>query len=59
MARPFDLIKNVIDMKELWKLHVRIEDLWFIFTKVKEKHLEMLMLDKEVLLYTYKIVTPI
>lgn len=59
MTRPLDLIKDVTEVKELWKLHIRIVDFWYVFNRVKEEHLEMLLLDKEVLMYTYTIVTPI
>lgn len=59
MTRPLDLIKDVTEVKELWKLHIRIVDFWYVFNRVKKEHLEMLLLDKEILIYTYTIVTPI
>ncbi|MCI21340.1 DUF223 domain protein, partial [Trifolium medium] len=47
MARSIDSIKDITDLKELWKLAVRIEDLWSVFSKSKEEHLEFILLDKQ------------
>jgi hypothetical protein len=48
MARSIDSIKDITDLKELWKLAVRVEDLclWYGFSKSKEEHLEFILLDK-------------
>lgn len=59
MAKLVGLIKDVTHMKEMWKLQVRIEDMWSVYSKVNEKHLEILMLDREVQLNTHTIVTSV
>jgi hypothetical protein len=47
MSRGFDVVGNVNDSKELWKLAVRIEDIWTVNNRGKE-HIEFLILDKQV-----------
>ncbi|KAK2452113.1 hypothetical protein QL285_011107 [Trifolium repens] len=46
MSRGFDAVKDINDSKELWKLAVRVEDLWTVTHRGKE-HLEFLILDKQ------------
>jgi hypothetical protein len=48
MSRSFDSIKDINDEKELWKLAVRIEDIWKTGVG-KLEHLEFLILDKQVI----------
>jgi hypothetical protein len=48
MSRGFDAVNDINDSKELWKLAVRVEDLWTVTHRGKE-HLEFLILDKQVL----------
>jgi hypothetical protein len=47
MSRALDTIKSVNDSKELWKLGVRLEDIWTVTNQGKE-HLEFIILDKQV-----------
>ncbi|KAK2381460.1 hypothetical protein QL285_069055 [Trifolium repens] len=46
MSRGFDAVNDINDSKELWKLAVRVEDLWTVTHRGKE-HLEFLILDKQ------------
>ncbi|WJX78859.1 hypothetical protein P8452_62041 [Trifolium repens] len=46
MSREVDLIKDVGDGQELWKLAVRVEDLWKSGIG-KNEHIEFLILDKQ------------
>ncbi|XP_058739254.1 uncharacterized protein LOC131611176 isoform X2 [Vicia villosa] len=46
MARPFELVKDINDTKELWKIAVRVHHKWTVVNKNKE-HFEMLLCDKE------------
>jgi hypothetical protein len=48
MSRSLDSIKDINDGKELWKLAVRIEDIWKTGVGQLE-HSEFLILDKQVL----------
>jgi hypothetical protein len=47
MSRDFDNIKDINDGKEIWKLAVRLEDLWKSGIG-KNEHMEFLNLDKQV-----------
>jgi hypothetical protein len=51
MARALDFIKDINDGKELWKLAVRLEDIWKTGIG-KGEHLEFLILDKQVHIYS-------
>ncbi|KAK2416934.1 hypothetical protein QL285_039285 [Trifolium repens] len=46
MSREVDFIKDVDDGQELWKLAVRVEDLWKSGVG-KNEHIEFLILDKQ------------
>ncbi|GAU20371.1 hypothetical protein TSUD_11890 [Trifolium subterraneum] len=46
MSRVVDDVKSVNDSKELWKLAVRLEDIWTV-TNGGQEHLEFLILDKQ------------
>ncbi|CAL5212474.1 unnamed protein product [Lathyrus oleraceus] len=45
MARPIEDIKNINDFKNLWKIVVRIKDLWFVTTMANKEHLEIFVID--------------
>jgi hypothetical protein len=47
MSREVDFIKDVDDGQELWKLAVRVEDLWKSGIG-KNEHIEFVILDKQV-----------
>jgi hypothetical protein len=47
MSRAIDFIKDINDEKELWKLAVRLEDVWKTGIG-RGEHLEFLILDKQV-----------
>lgn len=47
MTRPFELVKDINDSKELWKIVVRIHHKWIVVSKNKE-HFQMIVVDKEV-----------
>ncbi|WJX89344.1 hypothetical protein P8452_71351 [Trifolium repens] len=51
MARALDFIKDINDGKELWKFAVRLEDIWKTGIG-KGEHLEFLILDKQVHIYS-------
>ncbi|XP_058753022.1 uncharacterized protein LOC131626208 [Vicia villosa] len=46
MARPFELVKNINDTKELWKVVVLIHHKWTVLNKNKE-HFELVVVDKD------------
>ncbi|XP_058775346.1 uncharacterized protein LOC131649610 [Vicia villosa] len=46
MARPFELVKNINDTKELWKVAVLIHHKWTVLNKNKE-HFELVVVDKD------------
>jgi hypothetical protein len=47
MLTALDDVKSVNDSNELWKLAVRLEDIWTV-TYTGIQHLEFLILDKQV-----------
>jgi len=47
MSRVLDDVKFFNDSKELWKLAVRLEDIWTV-TNAGKEHPEFLILDKQV-----------
>ncbi|CAL5202543.1 unnamed protein product [Lathyrus oleraceus] len=47
MARLVEDIKNINDSKNLWKIVVRIKDLWSITTMAKKKYLEIVVIDSK------------
>ncbi|KAL6508619.1 hypothetical protein OROGR_023330 [Orobanche gracilis] len=47
ISRPFDMIKDLNDSKHLWKIVVRIADLWYIQMPPKPDHLEMILMDSK------------
>ncbi|XP_058744322.1 uncharacterized protein LOC131616890 [Vicia villosa] len=46
MARPFELVKNINNTKELWKVDVLIHHKWTVLNKNKE-HFELVVVDKD------------
>ncbi|KAF1876975.1 hypothetical protein Lal_00012449, partial [Lupinus albus] len=48
LSRPFDFIKDVNDSKHLWKVVVRITQLWYVQVPPKPCHLEMILMDSKV-----------
>lgn len=49
VARPFDDIKDIDDSKDIWTLPVRIVDVWPVISKFKSEHIEMVIMDAQVL----------
>lgn len=49
--RPLEFIADINDKKDFWKLAVRVKDKWTAVKDGKE-HLEMVIVDAKVLLYT-------
>ncbi|XP_050920163.1 uncharacterized protein LOC127137785 [Lathyrus oleraceus] len=47
MVRPFDMINNINDRKELWKIGVKVHHKWKVSSTSKE-HFEMAVIDKHV-----------
>ncbi|CAL5186037.1 unnamed protein product [Lathyrus oleraceus] len=47
MTRPVEDIKNINDYKDLWKIVVRIKDLWSITTMANKDHLKMVVIDSK------------
>lgn len=47
MARPFQKIKNLNDSKSLWKIAVRVVDMWTVANSKNKQHIEMVLCDKE------------
>ncbi|KAF1892386.1 hypothetical protein Lal_00010851 [Lupinus albus] len=47
LSWPFDFIKDVNDSKHLWKIAVRITQLWYVQIPPKSGHLEMILMDSK------------
>ncbi|KAE9617641.1 hypothetical protein Lalb_Chr03g0037511 [Lupinus albus] len=47
LSWPFDFIKDVNDSKHLWKIAVRITQLWYVQIPSKTSHLEMILMDSK------------
>ncbi|KAK2409928.1 hypothetical protein P8452_71198 [Trifolium repens] len=45
LTRPFDEIRNVNVGREVWKLPVRIVNIWYVRDYLKHKHIEMVLMD--------------
>ncbi|WJX29655.1 hypothetical protein P8452_18271 [Trifolium repens] len=45
LTRPFDEIRNIKVGREVWKLPVRIVNLWYAKDYLKHKHIEMVLMD--------------
>jgi hypothetical protein len=48
LTRPFDEIRDIKVGKEVWKLPVRIVNLWYAKDYLKHKHIEMVLMDSNV-----------
>jgi hypothetical protein len=48
LTRPFDEIRNVNVGREVWKLPVRIVNIWYVRDYLKHKHIEMVLMDSNV-----------
>ncbi|KAF1881976.1 hypothetical protein Lal_00038620 [Lupinus albus] len=47
LSRPFNFIKDVNDSKHIWKIVVRITQLWYVQIPPKPGHLEMILMDSK------------
>ncbi|CAL0303320.1 unnamed protein product [Lupinus luteus] len=47
MARPFELISDLNDSKHLWKIAVRIIDIWYVQLPPKPGHLQMILMNSK------------
>ncbi|KAE9617964.1 hypothetical protein Lalb_Chr03g0041121 [Lupinus albus] len=47
LSRPFDFIKDLNDSKHLWKIAVRITQIWYVQIPSKPGHLEMILMDSK------------
>ncbi|KAK2411276.1 hypothetical protein QL285_046569 [Trifolium repens] len=45
LTRPFDEIRNINIGREVWKLPVRIVNIWYVRDYLKHKHIEMILMD--------------
>jgi len=43
MARSLEQIKNLSDLKSLWKIGVRVVDLWIVSNSKNKQHIEMVL----------------
>jgi len=48
VQRGYDKISDMNDSKDVWKLAVRIVDLWTVISKYRQESMEMIIVDKEV-----------
>ncbi|XP_019427045.1 PREDICTED: uncharacterized protein LOC109335358 [Lupinus angustifolius] len=42
---PFELVRDLNDLKHLWKIVVRITEIWYVQLPPKPGHLEMILMD--------------
>ncbi|KAF1858756.1 hypothetical protein Lal_00044789 [Lupinus albus] len=47
LSWPFDFIKDLNDSKHLWKIAVRITQIWYVQIPPKPGHLEMILMDSK------------
>jgi len=50
MTKKFDMIKDIDGKREILKIVVRITNLWFVQSVDKKRHLEMTVMDAQVML---------
>jgi hypothetical protein len=51
--RPFEKIKDINDSKSLWRIAVRVKDLWIVrHGKSLNQHIEMVASDELVIQYS-------
>jgi hypothetical protein len=48
LTRPFDEIRNINIGREIWKLPVRIINIWYVRDYLKHRHIEMVLMDSNV-----------
>jgi hypothetical protein len=48
LTRPFDEIRNINIGREIWKLPVRIVNIWYVRDYLKHRHIEMVLMDSNV-----------
>ncbi|XP_019436907.1 PREDICTED: uncharacterized protein LOC109343176 [Lupinus angustifolius] len=44
-SRHFELIRDLNDSKHMWKITVRITEIWYVQLPPKPGHLEMILMD--------------
>lgn len=47
MARPFEKIDDINQMKELWKVAIKVHHKWIVISNNKE-HIELIFVDADV-----------
>ncbi|KAE9607651.1 putative nucleic acid-binding protein [Lupinus albus] len=47
ISRPFDMIMDLNDTKHLWKIVVRITEIWYVQIPPKPGHVEMVLMDSK------------
>ncbi|XP_058747028.1 uncharacterized protein LOC131620018 [Vicia villosa] len=47
MARPIEVVKDINDSKDLWKIAVRCKHLWSVTSASNKEHLEMILVDSK------------
>lgn len=45
IARPIEDVRDINDSKDLWKIAIRIRDLWYVKSVSNKEHLEMVLVD--------------
>lgn len=48
MTRPIEDVRDINDSKYLWKIVVRIRDLWYVKSVSNKEHLKMVLVDAKV-----------
>ena len=54
MARPIEVVKDINDSKDLWKIAVRCKHLWTITSASNKEHIEMILVDSKVWLFVHE-----
>lgn len=50
MSRKFDCVKDIDDSKETWRLAIRTIDVWTVINSKDIEHLELVVMDANVLM---------
>ncbi|CAI8599856.1 unnamed protein product [Vicia faba] len=56
MARPIEVVKDINESNDLWKIVVRFKHLWTVTSASKKEHIEMILVDSE--LDTIQVIVP-
>lgn len=48
MACPIENVKDINDFKYLWKIVVKIRNMWFITSMSNKEHLETVIIDAKI-----------